>query len=275
MGTILRSIHGALPARGEAADQRRSEPVAAGAKRANLSTDGVFVLVREAGWKEGKGSVVSALEGEEARQRTQRQRRREDPLVHLPAHSDQAGLWEADPMARFPEAEGLRRGLDQVEVLTAGNAAAPWIERISAENFPQTVQIVDWTHAAQRIAPVVQPAVVAPQREEGTETPLNRLWNGHPTQVAQVIAPLPSSHPEGQQAQGSFPASAHRMRSADDRANAYPIGSGVVERGAKNVVQQRMKRPGRGWQPPNAQALLAALSELASDRFDLAWRQAA
>lgn len=265
----------ALPEKGEAADQQRIEPVAAVEKRANLSTDGVFVLVRNEGWKEVKLSVVSALEVEEASQRTQTQRRRDDPLVHLTAHSYQAGLWDADTMARFQYAEGLRRGLDQVEVLTSVNDAAPWIERITGENFPQAIQIVDWTHAAQRIGPVAQQAVAAHQRKQWTETQLNRLWEGNPTQVAQAIARLPSAHEEVRQAQGYFQDNAHRMRYAAYRTNAYPIGSGVVESGAKNVVQHRMKRPGRGWNRPTAQAMLAALSELASDRFDLAWRQAA
>jgi hypothetical protein len=33
-----------------------------------------------------------------------------------------------------------------------------------------------------------------------------------------------------------------------------------------------MKRPGRGWERSNGQAMLAGLSELNSDRFDQAWQ---
>jgi len=32
-----------------------------------------------------------------------------------------------------------------------------------------------------------------------------------------------------------------------------------------------MKRPGRGWKRQHAQAMMAALGELHSDRFQLAW----
>ena len=57
------------------------------------------------------------------------------------------------------------------------------------------------------------------------------------------------------------------------RTVGYPIGSGTVESGAKNVVQHRMRRPGRGWKRENAQSMLAALSELYSGRFLWAWEQ--
>ena len=65
------------------------------------------------------------------------------------------------------------------------------------------------------------------------------------------------------------------MRYADFRAQGYPIGSGTVESAARNVVQPRMRRPGRGWQRDNADAMLAALGEFHSRRFPWAWQQAA
>ena len=56
------------------------------------------------------------------------------------------------------------------------------------------------------------------------------------------------------------------------RANGWPIGSGVVESAANTVVHHRLKRPGRGWTRECAQAMLAALSELHSHRFEQAWQ---
>ncbi len=40
----------------------------------------------------------------------------------------------------------------------------------------------------------------------------------------------------------------------------------------KGHSYQRMKRPGRGWERSNGQAMLAGLSELHSGRFDQAWK---
>ena len=45
------------------------------------------------------------------------------------------------------------------------------------------------------------------------------------------------------------------LRYPDFRAAGYPVGSGTVESAARNVVQPRMRRPGRGWQRDNADAM--------------------
>lgn len=59
------------------------------------------------------------------------------------------------------------------------------------------------------------------------------------------------------------------------RREGYPIGSGTVEGGINTVVHHRMKRQGRGWKRQQAQAMLAALGELHSDRFLSAWHSTA
>jgi hypothetical protein len=73
--------------------------------------------------------------------------------------------------------------------------------------------------------------------------------------------------------QGFFLAHQEQMHYDQYRAAGYPIGSGTVESGGKNYVQRRMKRPGRGWNRPLAQAMLAVLSEMHSNRFDHAWER--
>lgn len=69
-----------------------------------------------------------------------------------------------------------------------------------------------------------------------------------------------------------FRSNQDRMHYDAFRTQGYPIGSGTVESGANTVVHHRLRRPGRGWQRQNGQAMLAALSELHSGRFDHAWR---
>jgi hypothetical protein len=69
-----------------------------------------------------------------------------------------------------------------------------------------------------------------------------------------------------------FRSNQERMRYDVFRAQGYPIGSGTVESAANTVVHHRLRRPGRGWQRQNAQALLVALSELHSGRFERGWR---
>jgi len=261
--------------------------------QANVSTDGTMIRLRDEGWKEVKISAISQVEvqppGAKQASSTQRSgsepehrrpsRRQEDPEVHLTAHSYCAGLWDADELGRHQYAEGLRRSIDQVERLSSVNDGAPWIERITLTNFPEAVQIVDWSHASGRLWAVGQAVYGegSDKTKAWVEANLDDLWAGqgwavvgalHGLQVDQC--PVPD---EVRQAPGYFESNLARMRYEQFRAQGYPIGSGTVESGGKNVVHLRMRRPGRGWSRNNAQAMLAGLSELHSRRFDQAWQQ--
>ena len=260
--------------------------------QANVSTDGTMIRLRDEGWKEVKMSAISQVGvqppaaqpasstqrfGSEPEHRC-RSRREEDPQVHLTAHSYCAGLWDADELGRHQYAEGLRRGIDQVERLSSVNDGASWIERITLTNFPEAVQIVDWSHASGRLWAVGQAAYGegSEKTKAWVEANLDALWAGQGWAVVGALHALrvdQSSVPdEVRQAPGYFESNLARMRYEQFRAQGYPIGSGTVESGGKNVVHLRMRRPGRGWSRNNAQAMLAGLSELHSGRFDHAWQ---
>jgi hypothetical protein len=243
--------------------------------QANISSDGVMILFRERGWREVKLAVISRCEVLAAEKRKKAtQRRREDPLVKLQDHSYQAGLWDADTMARYQYVEGLRRGLHRCAQLSSVNDAAAWILRITRDNFPQAEIIVDWSHAQERVWTVAHEAFGqgTPRAQQWAESHVDTLWEGQAWQVAQAITNLSIQRDAVRQAQGYF-ASHHQCMHYDHyRAAGYPIGSGTVESGCKNIVPHRMKRPGRGWGTESGQAMLSALSELHSGRFDTAWQ---
>jgi broad specificity polyphosphatase/5'/3'-nucleotidase SurE len=69
-----------------------------------------------------------------------------------------------------------------------------------------------------------------------------------------------------------FRARQKQMQYDQFRTQGWPIGSGVVESAANTVVHHRLKRPGRGRKREFAQAMLAALCELHSHRFEQAWQ---
>jgi hypothetical protein len=250
----------------------------------NVSSDGTMILIRGEGWKEVKVAAFSQTEvlepDSQKRRKAQREgKRAQQNAVRLSAHSYCAGLWDADTFGAYQYAEGLRRGLDQLERLSSVNDGALWIERITETNFPHATQIVDWSHSMQRLWAVAN--AVYGEGQTNTATWVKRregeLWDGEVKQVMQALDRLSldcASYPdEVRQAPGYFRNNCKRMRYDAFRATGYPIGSGTVESGAKNVVQQRLRRPGRGWKPRNARAMLAALSELRSGRFHWAWHQ--
>lgn len=272
-----------LPGQREESPQARrvaaSRPIVGAA---NLSTDGAMVLVRAEGWKEVKLVAVSAVTvktaGERAVQTPRPSRRAEDPLVELSDHSYQAGLWEADTMAIYQYAEGLRRGLDQADPLSSVNDGARWIERITQLNFEKAAQVVDWSHASQRLWLVANTVLgeQSPAARVWANAQLDRLWQGEVTTFTQNLVALDLDRAtwpaEVREAPGYFEHNQPRMRYADFRAAGVPIGSGTVESAANTVVHHRLRRPGRGWTRPNAQAMLAGLSELHSGRFAEAWQ---
>jgi len=268
--------------RGESPQERRIPEVKPISGQANVSTDGGRVLIRGEGWKEVKLTTISEVEVKPAAERPAKgkgtSRRAQDPWVELKEHSYQAGLWDADLMAVHQYAEGLRRGIDHCQRLSSVNDGAPWIERITDLNFPEAVQIVDWSHAEGKLW-AVSKAVFgehSPKGKEWVEGQLDQLWQGN---VRQVEAALQALDPDREQwpdevhqAPGYFEGNRQRMRYDEFRAEGYPIGSGTVESGINTVVHHRMKRPGRGWVRSNGQRMLAALSELHSRRFDQAWK---
>jgi hypothetical protein len=268
--------------RGEDPQTRRVVEVKPIAGQANLSTDGGMVLIREEGWKEVKLTTVSQVEVRPAAERPEKEegasRRAVDPLVKLQAHSYQAGLWDADTMALHQYAEGLRRGIDRCRRLSSVNDGAPWIERITNLNFPEAVQVVDWPHAEGKLWKVSK-AVFGEQSPAGkgwVKGQLEFLWSGQVKKVEAALKELDLDQEkwpdEVRQAPGYFAGNRKRMRYDEFRAEGYPIGSGTVESGINTVVHHRMKRQGRGWERSNGQAMLAALSELHSGRFEQAWK---
>jgi len=266
----------------ESPRERPIAEVAPIAGQANLSTDGGMVLIREEGWKEVKLTAISEVEVRPAKERRSGEkvsRRAQDLIVMLKGHSYQAGLWEADEMARHQYSEGVRRGIDLCQRLSSVNDGAVWIQRITAFNFPSAVQIVDWRHASERLLKVSQ-AVFGERTlrgKEWVERQRDSLWEGHVKSVERALEALDLAQEkwpdEVRQARGYFSNNRKRMRYDLFRQAGYAIGSGTVESGINTVVHHRMRRPGRGWSRDNGQAMLAGLGELHSGRFDQAWQE--
>jgi len=243
--------------------------------QANISTDGGMVLLRDEGWKEVKMSVVSEVQSKAATATpadgTPKIR------ILLQHHSYQAGLWNADQMGQHQYLEGTRRQVEGCRRFTSVNDGAPWIDRITTSNYPKAVQILDWSHAQERLWKVAKAAF-----GEGTqpaqhwaEQQVDLLWEGRVTEVSHALQQLDweqiSCLEDIRQSPAYFESRQSKMDYALFRQAGYPIGSGTVESGINTVVHHRMKRQGQGWERKQAQAMLAALSEFHSQRFQRAW----
>jgi hypothetical protein len=268
--------------RGECPSASRLTSIDPLREQANISSDGAKLLLRDEGWKEVKMTAISAVNvqsaGELALASERPSRRDADPLVRLTRHSYQAGLWAVDDFARQQYAEGVRRGLEQCPSLSSVNDGAEWIERATRENFPEAIQVIDWSHVEERLGVVATAALgEGVAAHAWVEARLDRLWEGNPRAVRSALPHLATKAPAEAKALVQenivyFQNQQPRMQYDQYRAAGLPIGSGTVESAATTLVHLRLKRPGRGWCRANAQSMLAALSELNSDRFELTWR---
>ena len=249
-------------------------------RQASLSTDGGMVHIRDEGWKEVKLVTISAVrpkkESEKSAHPDGRRYQPYEPQMMLEQHSYQAGWWDADEMAPHQYLEGMRRRLAHCAKASSTNDGAAWIERITAENFPQLTQIVDWFHATEKMWFIAKSLIRDQQtREAWVNDRLDDLWWGRSTEVQAALDKLDTSQAikpeEVDTAIGYFQRQQHRMHYPQYRIAGYPIGSGSVESGVNNVVHHRLKRQGRGWHPDHVNPMLAALSELHSGRFTQTW----
>jgi len=90
-------------------------------------------------------------------------------------------------MALHQYTEGLRRGIDHCQRLSSANDGALWIGRITDLNFPQAVQIVDWSHGKGRLWKVKSRLENKLQGKQWVEQQLDHLWNGHVDQVVKTL----------------------------------------------------------------------------------------
>ena len=245
-------------------------------QQANISTDGGMVLVREEGWKEFKMSVFSEVRVKAGKPSPAEAH--PDPLLRLVRHSYQAGLWTADQMGQHQYLEGARRQVEQCERLGSANDGAVWINRITTANYPHIVYSIDWAHSHERLSSVAKAAFGdgTPQAQHWTQKQVDLLWHGRVDEVGTALRGLDWNQitclEDTRNSPAYFETRKHNMDYARLRQEGYPIGSGTVEGGINTVVHHRMKRQGRGWKRQHAQAMLAALGELHSDRFHLAWQ---
>lgn len=249
-------------------------------KQGSISTDGGFVHIREDGWKEVKMTTISSVRPKKKHEKNKNQKERSyqppEQEMMLEEHSYQAGFWKAAQMRKHQYRAGLRRGLENCPTVSSTNDGALWIKRITAENFPDAVQIVDWFHAAEKMWNIGKETIRnQDKRQAWAEERLNDLWMGRLEKVQTDLASLDTSRAinedKVQEDIGYFDNQQDRMKYDQYRLAGYPIGSGAVESGINGVVHHRMKRQGQGWKRDNVNPMLAALSELHSGRFRQEW----
>ena len=253
------------PSRAEVVDQRMG-----------VSMDGASIYVRQEGWKELKIGVVFDI----AVGPTQDKETGEIvDLAHATNNSYVAHLGGPDTLGEKTWAEARRRGWEQAQDTEVLGDGAPWIWNQAALHFGRSHQVLDWYHAKTHLV-----AAARLLKQEGTAAFtrwLNRretlLYQGHALTIAQGLEQAAQrdlvNAEELITAAGYFRSNHHRMNYIEMREEGWPIGSGVVESGAKQF-KARFSGPGMRWSRQGAQNLLPIRAAVLSRRFDHTWAAA-
>jgi hypothetical protein len=184
----------------------------------------------------------------------------------------------AEQFSALVWATGMQRHAHLARELIFLGDGADWIWNIVEHHFPHAVQIVDWFHACQYIAPVAHLAFKNDaQRERWIERVTTALWKGRLDKVIAAcrkhVNPNRQDDP-AQKAVTYYTNNHHRMDYPTYRDNGYHIGSGTVESAAKQIGTQRMKVPGAIWNLDSARKVAKARAAFLSNQWgDLAARR--
>ena len=184
-----------------------------------------------------------------------------------------AEIGSAEDFGSLLWASGVQRQAQLADELIFLGDGAHWIWDLVDLHFPQAIQIVDWFHACQYLAPVAQFAFTqTEERLSWVEQMKTALWEGQLDTVIAAcqkhIVPNRDKDP-AQQAVTYYTNNRHRMDYPAYRANGYHIGSGTIESGVKQIASQRLKVSGARWNLSNARLVAKARAAFLSGQWPL------
>ena len=240
-------------------------PVPLGPATAVLSVDGAMVPVVGGDWVEVRTLAMGVLAPSIP-----------DAPPQIRELSYCSRLLDAQQFQTATLGEVYRRGLEQAGQVVAVNDGAPWIQGWLAFHCPDAVRILDFAHAAQRIASLGQ-------AEGSTATPTTRTWFAtmqHRLKHEGLAALMPelescaTRHPDPDAAREHL---AYLRKRGDQmayptfQAAGWPIGSGIVESANKLVVEVRLKGAGMHWSRASVNPMLVLRNAVCNDRWAEVW----
>ncbi len=191
--------------------------------------------------------------------------------VHATDISYYCDITEAEQFGHLLWATGCQHRAQLAKELIFLGDGADWIWRLISHHYPEAVQIVDWFHATEYIAPVAQAAFSDDaQAETWIKQVRSDLWDGKLDAVLAAFEHL-TNHPRAslpaQKAVTYFTNNRERMRYPEFRAKGYQIGSGTIESGCKQIATQRLKVAGAIWNLDNGIKTAKARAALLSGQW--------
>jgi hypothetical protein len=181
-------------------------------------------------------------------------------------------ILEAKEFGHLLWATGCQHQAQLAQELIFLGDGAKWIWDLVTEHYPEAIQIVDWFHATEYIAPVAKAVFTdEDKRQTWIKQVRTNLWDGDLDAVIDAFDRF-TEHKCAQEAAHKavtyFTNNRHRMDYPTYRAKGYQIGSGTIESGCKQIVTQRLKVAGAIWNVDNAIKTAKARAALLGGQWD-------
>jgi len=211
-----------------------------------LMMDGSMVFSREEGWKEMKVGRIFNQSSCTAIQPNRNVIMQSLYVCHLGDHQAFLNKWES-----YTEAY-----LNKICIADGAKWIWNWVE----DCYPQSVQILDFFHAAEKLgsyAALQYPDSV--ERNKWIELQKQRLRNNGTDQIIAELQISSTNNKEAEKARTDliryYENNRCRMQYKTYLEKGYLIGSGAVEAAHRNVIQQRLKLSGQRWSVKGAQQI--------------------
>jgi hypothetical protein len=229
-----------------------------------ISMDGGMVNIRGEGWKEFKVGTVSDITQQPAIDLKTGEEIDQACAVHT---RYTAVLGSVTDFAPAMWALAVAHDVPQAARSSVTADGAEWIWTLTADYFPDSVQIVDWYHADEHLAAAAH--ALYPEDESRAQRWRKQMHDAlFAGQVWRILHPLENAQlPEHAR---YFQHHQRRMHYQQFREDGYPIGSGTVESGIKQY-KARLTGPGMRWERRGAERMLVIRSAVLGATFDDLW----
>jgi hypothetical protein len=187
-------------------------------------------------------------------------------------------LVDSDTFQRLALVETHRRGVERAGQVGAVTDGAEWIQAFVDFHRPDALRILDFPHAAERVAKIGQAkwGEDTPEVQAWLAQQLHQLKHSGPSAVLAELHQLVESLPERSDLPehlAYLEKRAAHMQYPQFQTVGWPIGDGAVESGNKLVVEARLKGSGMHWARGHVNPMLALRNIACNDRWDEAWPQ--
>lgn len=149
---------------------------------------------------------------------------------------------------------------------------AIWLENLRAKLFPNSIGVVDFYHASQRLYKIADSLRFYSKKKKDAFVAkcYSFLELGEIDQMADLITrkTIDSNRESVEKQLRYFTGNKDKTRYGLFRAAGLFIGSGVIEAGCKTIVENRLNRSGMRWTKKNAANVIALRCAIYSGTYD-------